>query len=267
MPEVLTKSERQREHFDAVHDRYERHYYDPTSMRYRQRYLYDVLLRDIDLNHCDVADLACGSGHTSQMLQNRYPNIRLCGFDISTRACKDYRKNVGAEAHQYDLTRGEDLGRRFDFALIIGGLHHCVTDLPGTLATIDRMLKPGGRFAMYEPNSRYFLQTVRTLWYRLDRNFDSETEEALDHDELLKLMGPRFDVEVLRYFGGPSFYLIFNSMILRVPVAWKPWLAPPLEVMEDIYNCLPGRLPYPGFVARWRKESDASDQVIGAGGG
>ena len=42
--------ERQKEHYESLHDDYEAHYYDEWSMQFRRRYMYDYLLGDIDLN-------------------------------------------------------------------------------------------------------------------------------------------------------------------------------------------------------------------------
>jgi len=255
MSQPVSQSSRQKHHFESVHDAYERHYYDATAMRYRKRYLYDVLLGGLDLNGMDVADLACGSGHNSLVIQDRFPGARLMGFDISAKACDDYCRNVGAEAREADLTQPVEFERQFDFALIVGGLHHCVADLPGAFVTINRLLKPGGRLAMYEPNRRFVLQAVRDLWYRYDKNFDHATEAALDHDEILEMAGSSYEAEFVKHFGGPAFYLIFNSMITRVPISVKPVIAPPLMVCEAVYNALPGRLAFPAFVARWQKRS------------
>jgi hypothetical protein len=39
--------------------------YDASSMAYRDRFVYDIMFRGLDLNGKDVADLAAGSGHNS----------------------------------------------------------------------------------------------------------------------------------------------------------------------------------------------------------
>ena len=244
---------RQKIHFENVHECYEQHYYDRSALLYRQKFMLDVLLQGINLNGCKVADVACGSGHTSLMLRERFPDIQLVGLDISAKACADYRKNVGAEAYEIDLTRGLTLDADYDLAIVIGGLHHCVVDLPAALHTVNSLVKPGGRIAMYEPSRRFFLQVVRELWYRFDRHFDHQTEAALDHQQIFELVSDEYAVEILKYFGGPAFYGVLNSMILRIPLSMKPWLTPSLIWAETIYNRLPGKLPFPAFVARWKK--------------
>lgn len=243
---------RQKAHYESIHDVYEAHYYDATSMAYREEFIYDPMLRGLDLNDKTVADLACGSGHTSLSLRRRFPHVSLTGFDISPSACAAYERRVGAPSRVTDLTKYEDRGA-FDIAIIIAGLHHCVSDLQQTLSNIAAMLRPGGLFIMLEPSSLHFLERVRQFWYRMDPSFDDQTEHALDHSELLSLAHENFRVEMLKYFGGPGCFLILQSMILRVPLWAKPALAPPAMVAERVWNQLPGPRWHNYFLARWER--------------
>jgi SAM-dependent methyltransferase len=244
---------RQKKHYEAIHDAYEAHYYDSESMAFKERFIFAPLFEGVDLNGKDVADVACGSGYNSLWLKQRFPAVRTTGFDISSKACAAYRTVVGSEAHVFDLMSGAEVGRTFDAAMVLGGLHHCVSDLPGTFRTLARLVRPGGLLFMHEPNSRYVLEALRRLWYRWDASFDSETEGALDHDVIAALAASDFEPMTVRYVGGPAYFLILNSMIFRIPRKAKPLLAPLLFPLERAYNLLPGRLAFPIFVARWRR--------------
>src|SRR5215470_10172004 len=176
-------STRQKDLYEAIHDVYEAHYYDDAAMAYRKRFYYQPLFDDLKLDGKSVADLACGSGHNSLILRQRFPSVELTGFDISSHACRDYRRLVGRPAFECDLTKPMDVTPAFDAAMIFGGLHHCVSDLATTLQNVARMLKPGGVFLMLEPNKRCYLELLRRLWYALDRRyFDAQSEAALDHE-------------------------------------------------------------------------------------
>ena len=122
-------SEKQKIHYEEIHDAYEAHYYDPTSEDFRRRFIVGPLLEGVNLDGKLVADLASGSGMNSTMLLERFPNANVVGFDISASACAAYRERTGRDAHELDLTRGEDPGIRADAAMIIGGLHHCISDM------------------------------------------------------------------------------------------------------------------------------------------
>jgi SAM-dependent methyltransferase len=255
---MRTEVLKQRAHYETIHDAYEAHYYDAESMAFRQEFVYDVVFEGLDLDGKDVADLAAGSGHNSLWVAKRFPKARLCGFDISEKACVAYRELVGAEAHVFDLTSGEDCGRRFDVAMIFGGLHHCVSDLPGTLRTIAQLIRPGGLLLMFEPNSRYVLEGLRKLWYRLDSNFEADTEGALDHDALSAMAASDFLPIDCRYMGGPAYFLICNSLVFRVPQKLKRFLVPVLFPLERAYNHLPARFLFPCLIARWQRRENVT---------
>ncbi|MEP5533641.1 class I SAM-dependent methyltransferase [Ekhidna sp.] len=223
-------------------------------MRYRERYMYSQLFKGLDLNGLKVADLASGSGANSQAIVRLFPDAIVTGYDISPAACQEYSENIKRPAYEVDLTiRGQEFSETYDVAMIVGGLHHCVADLESTFSNIDQMLKPGGILIMFEPNSRFFLEKLRKIWYRNDRYFHADTEEALSHDEILKLNEATFELIHLKNIGGPAYFLILNSLIFRIPLRLKPYIAPPLNVLEDFYSLLSHPLFFPGFIAQWRK--------------
>jgi SAM-dependent methyltransferase len=249
---VEAGSGRQRQHYDHFHEEY-REYYDAESVRYREEFIYKDLLAGLDLDGCDVADLACGGAAvTSMAVHRRFPRARLMGFDISTKACIEYEGSTGWPAMPVDLTQPIAIPNRFDCAIIVGGLHHCACSLPQTLTTIRSLLKPGGWLLMMEPNDDYIFGSVRRLWYRLDGWFDAQTEQALRHDELLRLAQPHFALKDVCFRGGIGYFLILNSVIFRMPQFVKRMLAGPLMVIERAHNTLPSRRLLAYFLARWQ---------------
>lgn len=249
----IADSARQKALYEQIHDDYEAHYYDTPSRAFRERFMWGPAFDDVDLNGKVVADLACGSGVNTLALVERFPEVRAVGFDISSKACEAYTKNTGFPSHELDLTKGADPGIRVDAAMVWGGLHHCVADLTGTFRTLAALVEPGGTLLLSEPNRRYALEAARTLWYRLDPYFDASTEAALDHDAIADLAAEWFEPQRVVFLGGPAYFLIYNSLILRVPRSVKGALSPPLFAAESAYNRLPGRLWYPYFIARWRR--------------
>jgi SAM-dependent methyltransferase len=244
---------RQKAHFESMHNAYEAHYYDLASMAYREEFIFGPMLKGLDLNGKTVAELASGSGHNSLYLKQKFPQIGLTGFDISERACEDYRQMVGAPCHVVDLTKPAPATEPFDVVFVIGGLHHCVADLDTTLTNVANMVKPGGLFLMLEPNDRHFLEFVRILWYRIDSSFDHQTEHAINHEALAASVDSKFRVESVQYFGGPGYFIILNSMILRIPISIKPHIAPFMTHVERLWNRLPGARWHNVFLARWQR--------------
>jgi SAM-dependent methyltransferase len=239
--------------YEWIHEPYSAHYYDPSSMAYRRKFVFEPLCAGLDLNGKHVADLACGSGHNSLLLRQMYRDLELEGFDLSSPACADYERNVGARAHKVDLTRPAALDQTFDAAIVIGGLHHCVADLPVALSNIANMLRPGGMLLMWEPSALSFLDGLRRRWYRADRYFEEATEAALDPRSLIALAGDKFTAKRVKYHGGPAYFLIYNSLVMRVPLRWKGTLAPPLFWLERLWNAIPLPAAHATFLARWER--------------
>jgi SAM-dependent methyltransferase len=251
--DMTKQSEVQKELYESIHEDYERHYYDGPSMAYRHEFIYDPMFGDADLNGKLVADLACGSGHNSVALRQRYPGVTTIGFDISDKACADYARNNPAESRQFNLCSPTPPGIQVDAAMIVVGLHHCVSDLDAALRNIASLVKPGGHFYMVEPSSQCFLELARKIWYRFDRYFDADTEAALNHDRIAAQASRWFDVEFSRHMGGPAYFLILNSLLFRISGKTKERIAPAMFASERLYNRLPGKFWFPYFVCRWKR--------------
>jgi SAM-dependent methyltransferase len=244
---------RQKAHYERIHDEYEAHYYDEQSLRYREQFIFKPLLAGLDLNDLDVLDVASGSGHNTLVLRRWFPRLRAVGLDISDSACAGYRDVTGGEALQGDLTQPLAIQRQFDAAIVIGGLHHCVVNLPQAMDNLARLVKPNGVVLMMEPSADGILESLRNRWYRGDHYFDAHTEHALSHDKLLRVAGDQFRAEVVRYIGGPAYFLVLNSLVLRVPLSAKGWVAAATWPLERAFNRLNTRRGAAAFVARWRR--------------
>ncbi|MBF0561139.1 MAG: class I SAM-dependent methyltransferase [Alphaproteobacteria bacterium] len=243
----------QKAHFEALHARYEAHYYDKWSMKYRNEFIYGPLWGDLDLNGLRIAELACGSGHNTLSILAKAPQAQVVGFDISAAACQDYAANTGMPAYEADITLPWQGETGFDVVFIVGGLHHCVRDLRQALENVGRILKPGGLFLMQEPNACFFLESARQLWYRKDGLFDAGNEAALDMDELARIGEPWFKPQRVKYSGGPAYFVVLQSMILRVPLGVKNLISAPLIVLERLWDRLPGKHFHNTFIARWER--------------
>ena len=253
-----SSSSLQRDHYNAIHDEYDAHYGDESSLEYRRRFFLDPLLKGLDLSGLDVADLAAGGGYTTRELLARFPTVKPVGFDISDEACRAYAAATGCPAHRLDLTRDVRLDRRFDVAIVVGGLHHCISELDTVLENVAGLLRPGGLFLMVEPNRECWLEPLRRAWYRRDRYFEASTEAALSHDAMLRSAGRLFEGMSVEYAGGPAYFLICNSLVLRVPRSLKPVIDGPLLHLERWFNALPGKAAFPFFVARWRRRAETA---------
>lgn len=255
---MAATSENQKALFERIHSSYVAHYYDPSGLQYRREFILQPLIADAatDLNGCRVAEVAAGSGYNSLFLRDHFPGVDCTGFDISPAACADYRRITGFSAYEIDLTKPLQpgaYGAPYDAVVVIGGLHHCVADLPQTMQNIATLVRPGGLLLMMEPSSRYMLEGLRRLWYQLDPSFDAKTEAALDHAKLAAISSAWFRVVSVRYGGGPAFFLIQNSMITRVPLWLKPALSRILLPLERWYARIRYHRCHAFFLAVWQR--------------
>lgn len=241
----------QKAHYERIHDAYERHYFDSTSLAYRRRFIFDQLLGNDDLSGKRVADVACGSGFNSLLLRERFPDLHTEGLDISAAACATYSDITGRAAHEVDMTKPLPSGiTPFDAAIIVGGLHHCVADLDQALANLHALIRPGGRLYLIEPNADYAFEALRASWYRRDHYFEADTEQALSLSDLQRRASGFSPVRDF-YFGGPAYFMIYNSLITRVPLGFKGSIAAPLFACESIWHrVLPNRM-MAAFGAAW----------------
>jgi len=190
---------------------------------------------------------------TSSIMGSYFPDAKFTGFDISSKACEEYKNKLGFPAYTVDLTKVYETDLKFDAAIVIGGLHHCIIDLETTINNIANLIKKDGHFLMMEPNSCYILEPMRKLWYKKDKYFEAAKERALDHDEILKIARKNFELVDVKYYGGIAYFLIFNSLVVRIPKFVKKLFMPILFKQEVMFNMLPGKLPFAYFLAKWKK--------------
>ena len=244
---------KQKDHYETIHDDYSYHYYDEESLAYRKKFILEPLFKGIDLDNTIIADLAAGIGTTSSIMGGYFSNAQFSGFDISSKACKEYTKKLGFPSYEVDLTKKYNADVKFDAAIVIGGLHHCISDLEMTINNIGNLIKKDGHFLMMEPNADYILEPIRKFWYKKDKYFESDTERALQHDEILKIGKNHFKLLDVQYCGGIAYFLIFNSLVFRLPKSFKKIFKSILFRQESLYNKLPGKLPFAYFLAKWQK--------------
>ncbi|MBI4580847.1 MAG: class I SAM-dependent methyltransferase [Planctomycetes bacterium] len=126
-----------------------------------------------------VVDLACGTGFVARILGRALrPVDRLMAIDVSTAA-------LHTTMRSYATCREQTFGRLIvaaadgqilplpsgsvDLFAINAALHH-MPDPVSVLGEVDRVLKPGGLFALgFEPNSRHFASRVAGLSRGIDR--------------------------------------------------------------------------------------------------
>jgi SAM-dependent methyltransferase len=244
----------QREYYNRLLDRYEAHYDDPTSQAYRRRYIFEPMFDGVDFKGANVLEAMCGSGPTTGYLLER--GATVTGLDVSDSAVQSFTDRwpqcAGIRASIFDSKLP---AQSYDMVIVQAGLHHLHPRLDDAIEEIYRILKPGGYFCFSEPHAGSLYDGARNLWYRFDRSIFAENEASVDVEAMKRQNLHRFDYQVERYLGSVAYFLVAQSMVLRIPVAAKKYYAPLAFLLETLLWPLMGRKTAPLVACRWQKKA------------
>jgi SAM-dependent methyltransferase len=229
----MSSASLQREHYQKhFFEKYEQHYDDPCSQRYRNEFIHEPLFAEDPLAGADVLEAMCGSGETTSYLMSR--GARVTGLDLSEAAIASFSKRwPKMRGVCASITESGLPDASFDAAVVIGGLHHLHPNVEDGIREVGRILRPGGRFYFVEPHVGSLPDLARKFWYARDAYFASN-EASIDVDELQQSVADIFAVDRAFHFGTFGWLLVLNSMIFRIPVGLKPLYTRPAIALERV---------------------------------
>ncbi len=217
-------------HYNEIAEEYASHYGDPTAKVYRDRFIYNRMFGGLDLKKLKVLDAMCGMGTTSEYLLRHGADVTA--LDISDELLKICNKVVpGAKTVKASVLNMPFPDESFDVISIVGGLHHLHPKVEDGVSELFRVLKSGGILVCLEPPKESIFDRLRQFWYRFDRYFE-DNEESIDLKSLVASQKGKFTLEYQFYGNGPAYFLICNSLIMRIPLSLKKIIAYPLFFVD-----------------------------------
>jgi 2-polyprenyl-3-methyl-5-hydroxy-6-metoxy-1,4-benzoquinol methylase len=140
-----------------------------------------------------VADIGCGVGFSTLLMAEAYPQSEFVGYDFHEPSIEEARRH--AERHglsdrvRFEVSAAKEIAERgFDLVTMYDCLHD-MGDPRGCAAHVRRILAPGGRWMIVEPNAgdrpEDNLNPVGRMFYNasamicVPTSLDQEVGEAL----------------------------------------------------------------------------------------
>jgi ubiquinone/menaquinone biosynthesis C-methylase UbiE len=119
----------------------------------------------------EAVDLGCGPGHLVLEMARQMPGLHVTGIDLSEKMLADARQSVQqaglAERVDFRLGNVEAIpfpDQSLDLVISTLSLHHW-TDPVKVLNEIDRVLKPGGAFYIFDLRRDLALPFYLMIWF------------------------------------------------------------------------------------------------------
>jgi ubiquinone/menaquinone biosynthesis C-methylase UbiE len=122
-------------------------------------------------DHGEAVDLGCGAGQLVMEMTRKAPGLHMTGIDLSEKLLADARQSaqrVGMEDRvDFRLGNVEEIpfpNQSMDLVISTASLHHW-TDPLKVLNEIDRVLKPGGAYYVFDLRRDMALPFYLLIWF------------------------------------------------------------------------------------------------------
>lgn len=213
---MASKVERQRNHFNAIAERYEAGRQDANHRRIKaliwqsaKRHLAPLAGRRLTM-----LEPMCGYAEGIEISERHLGlDCDYHGFDYSDVIVGQMSHRLpDGRVWQADATTYRPQPGTYDLMLLIGGLHHVPDSAAEVVRNLAEGLKPGGVFVNFEPTSgNPLFQAIREWIYRRNAIFDDATERAFGVDELKGFFAAAGLEEVKSFFPGLIAYTLYYN--------------------------------------------------------
>jgi SAM-dependent methyltransferase len=220
MATEMQRADHDREHFDGIAASYAGKDLVPSARCARRLRLEHLIARVPIRPNWKVLEVGCGAGFAASYLQGRFGSYT--GVDHSTELIKVARERNSGPGVTFTSTSISDFddGSDFDLAFMVGVLHH-LDNRPKIMSRIRELLRPGGFFAVNEPQpANPLVSLARKIRASVDRSY-SDDQDQIAYDEIHTLFTDGGFTEIEIFPQG-----LFSTPFAEVPVR-PDWLAVP----------------------------------------
>lgn len=187
--------------------------YSGTGFLFHARQACEMLsgVRMSDRHSDKILDVGCGTGFISQL----YPNFDITGIDISDGMLAQ-NPHKWQKASVYEIPFPDN---HFDYVVCRSLLHHLEDPVRG-LKEMFRVLKPGGKWACYDPNHNVVYEFIRHIFQHTNRF--SHLHKSFNDRALVNMIWDQggFAITEVKYIGFLSYPLLaFPDIIdFHIPI-------------------------------------------------
>jgi SAM-dependent methyltransferase len=136
-----------------------------------------------------ILDFGCGLGYASHRLRQMFPAAEITGADTSRNALEAARQKHGSPGVRFiTVDELQNDPAKYDLCHVNGVFHHIPpAERPQALGLIHRVLRPGGRLALFENNPWNF--GARMVMARIPFDRDAQMLSPLLTTDLLRQNG------------------------------------------------------------------------------
>jgi ubiquinone/menaquinone biosynthesis C-methylase UbiE len=215
---AVNTSEIQRLHFNKISARYNSGRSHENHLTYKQtlwNYVFAKLDNIFPARPNQGLEAMAGNCEISLKFLEKYPDLRMHAFDFSDNMVLAARKQTEGkkiEVFHSDILQFKDRDNKYDFVVLIGGLHHVPDSVALALKNIHSCLRPGGLFVNFEPtHNNFLLRKIRERIYRKNDLFEENSERGFnlrDYNDLLNGAGlkPR-----IQFYPGLIGYVLYYN--------------------------------------------------------
>lgn len=216
----MDKAEAQRAHFNKISNQYIQGRSHSNHLAYKKiwwNFILSHLSRLLPKSKKLYGlDSMCGDGEFSFALAKKFKNLNLDAYDYSEEMVRAGVKKIGQLKAKINIFQADALKfnkkDKYDFVVILGGLHHVPYGLNKVMKNVYYSLKKGGLFINLEPTHNNFLwKTSRENIYKKNPLFESESEKAFDFKEYNDLLiKNKFEITEQIWPGLLGYILYYN---------------------------------------------------------